>query len=35
MPLTMCNQKEFVIESKLNGFFLGGGGGEFVTFGWT
>ena len=23
MPLTMCNQKEFLIESKLNGF-LGG-----------
>ena len=21
MPLTMCNQKEFLIESKLNGFF--------------
>ena len=23
MPLSMCNQKEFLIESKLNGF-LGG-----------
>ena len=23
MPLTTCNQKEFLIESKLNGF-LGG-----------
>ena len=23
MPLTMCKQKEFLIESKLNGF-LGG-----------
>ena len=22
MPLTMCNQKEFLIESKLNGFFF-------------
>ena len=21
MPLTTCNQKEFLIESKLNGFF--------------
>ena len=21
MPLTKCNQKEFLIESKLNGFF--------------
>ena len=20
MPLTMCNQKEFLIESRLNGF---------------
>ena len=27
MPLTTCNQKEFLIESKLNGF--GGGGGDF------
>ena len=26
MPLTTCNQKEFLIELKLNGiFFLGGG----------
>ena len=25
MPLTTCNQKEFLIKSKLNGFFLGGG----------
>ena len=24
MPLTMCSQKEFLIESKLNGFFGGG-----------
>ena len=23
MPLTTCNQKEFFIESKLNGFFFG------------
>ena len=22
MPLTTCNQKEFLIESKLNGFFF-------------
>ena len=29
MPLTMCNQKEFLIESKLNGFF----GVISVTFG--
>ena len=29
MPLTTCNQKEFLIESKLNGFFLG----ISVTFG--
>ena len=21
MPLTMCNQKEFLIDSKLNGLF--------------
>ena len=21
MPLTTCNQKEFLVESKLNGFF--------------
>ena len=21
MPLTMCNQREFLIESKLNGYF--------------
>ena len=21
MPLTTCNQKEFLIDSKLNGFF--------------
>ena len=27
MPLTTCNQKEFLIESKLNGFFFLGGGG--------
>ena len=27
MPLTKCNQKEFLIESKLNGFFFS------VTFG--
>ena len=27
MPLTTCNQKEFSIESKLNGFFFS------VTFG--
>ena len=34
MPLTTYNQKEFLIESKLNGFFFffGGGGGS-VTFG--
>ena len=29
MPLTMCPLKEFLIESKLNGFFLG----SAVTFG--
>ena len=29
MPLTTCNQKEFLIESKLNGFL----GGFAVTFG--
>ena len=29
MPLTTCNQKEFLIESKLNGFL----GGFSVTFG--
>ena len=23
MPLTTCNQKEFLIESKLNGFWEG------------
>ena len=23
MPLTMCDQNEFLIESKLNGFFGG------------
>ena len=28
MPLTTCNQKELLIESKLNGFFA-----VFVTFG--
>ena len=28
MPLTTCNQKEFLIESKLNGFFF-----FSVTFG--
>ena len=22
MPLTTCNEKEFLIESKLNGFFV-------------
>ena len=22
MPLTMCNRKEFLIESKLNGFWV-------------
>ena len=35
MPLTLCTQKEFLIESKLNGFFFGGwggGGGGAVTF---
>ena len=25
MPLTTCNQKEFLIESRLNGFWGGGG----------
>ena len=36
MPLTMCNQKGFLIESKLNGFFFFWGGGGFsVTFGWS
>ena len=37
MPLTTYNQKEFLIESKLNRFFRGGGGGGggSVTFGWT
>ena len=29
MPLTTCNQKESLIESKLNGFF----GGFSVTLG--
>ena len=29
MPLSTCNQKEVLIESKLNGFF----GGFAVTFG--
>ena len=33
MPLTTCNQKEFLIESKLNGFFFFGGGS--VTCGLT
>ena len=23
MPVTTCNQKEFLVESKLNGFFGG------------
>ena len=27
MPLTTCALKEFLIESKLNGFFFWGGGG--------
>ena len=31
MPLTTYNQKEFLIESKLNSFL----GGFSVTFGWT
>ena len=31
MPLTTCNQKEFLIESKITGFI----GGFSVTFGWT
>ena len=31
MPLTTCNQKEILIESKLNGFFFWGeGGGGFL-----
>ena len=29
MPLTTCNQREFMIESKLNGFL----GGVSVTLG--
>ena len=29
MPVTLCTQKEFLIESKLSGFFLG----SAVTFG--
>ena len=31
MALTTCNQKEFLIESKLNGFL----GAFSVIFGWT
>ena len=29
MPLATCNQEEFLVESKLNGFW----GGVSVTFG--
>ena len=33
MPVSICTQKEYLIESKLNRFFFfgGGGGGGVVT----